>query len=112
MQNAAFAPFLLTLMVQDQGGKPIANAEVDWWQADTAGDYYFSTYALRGKFKTDAGGKAEILSVSPGKYGPPGGIRAGHFHAIITPPGRKQRSLTTQMYVCRANDPVELESDM
>lgn len=57
-------------------------------------------------------GRAEVLSVSPGEYGPPGHTRAGHFHAIITAPGRKLQPLTTQMYVCHANDTVDLQTDM
>ena len=52
------------MTVQDQRGNPISNAQVDWWQADTTGEYYFKTYNLRGKFTTDTDGKAEVLSVS------------------------------------------------
>ena len=98
--------------MQDPSGNPLSNTLIDWWQADTTGNYYFSTYALRGKFVTDADGKAEVLTVAPGKYGPPEHLRAGHFHAILTPPSRKYRQLTTQMYVCRANDPAELDTDL
>ncbi|KAJ3556639.1 hypothetical protein NM688_g1914 [Phlebia brevispora] len=108
----SFTPFLLVFTIKDHDGNPVSNAQADWWQADTAGTYYHSTYALRGKFVTDAEGKAEVLTVTPGAYGPAGQIRAGHFHVIITPPGRKSQQLITQMYVCRANDPTELQTDI
>ena len=93
-------------------GEAIKNARFDWWQASTAGDYFFSTYNLRGKFQTDENGDVEVLTVTPGKYGPEEHKRAGHFHFILKAPSGKYKSLTSQMYVCRANDPKEMNSDL
>ena len=57
-------------------------------------------------------GDVEVLTVTPGTYGPEENVRAGHFHAIISDPTRTWRSLTTQMYVCRGNDVEEMKPDL
>lgn len=91
----------LDLEVVAQGDcAPIADAEVDVWSADAAGDY--SGYAqlgtegedwLRGQQRTDSQGKASFRAVVPGAY--PG--RAVHFHVKVRAPGRPE--LTTQVYL-------------
>lgn len=107
-----FKPFLFKLTIQDPKGEPIRGANIDLWQATTAGEYFFRTYRLRGQFTTDENGKVEILTIIPGKYGPPKLQRAGHFHIIINDPNGRFDQLTTQVYVCHANQSSEMESDL
>ncbi|PSS37405.1 hypothetical protein PHLCEN_2v741 [Hermanssonia centrifuga] len=107
----AFSPFLVSITLKDPKGEPVRDAEIDWWQADTTGSYSYSTYNLRGKFYTNAEGQIQILTVIPGKYGPAGHLRAGHFHLIIRDKENKWQQLTSQLYVCQANDGAELGSD-
>jgi protocatechuate 3,4-dioxygenase beta subunit len=60
---------------------------------------------------TDSNGFFEVLSVTPGGYLG----RAGHFHIIITPgpeDGMKYEPLTTQAYVCTANNKYEMNTDL
>ena len=107
-----FAPFPFKLIVQDPKGEPISNANVDVWQATSAGEYFLRTYRLRGQFKTGSKGEVEILSVPPGKYGPANLQRAGHFHIIIKDPKGRFEDLTTQVYVCQGNQSTEMASDL
>ncbi len=108
----ACSPFLVSITLKDPKGEPVRDAEIDWWQADTTGSYSYSTYKLRGKFYTNAEGQIQILTVIPGKYGPAGHLRAGHFHLIIRDKENKWQQLTSQLYVCQANDGAELGSDL
>lgn len=107
-----FSPFVLRIAIQDPKGDPIPNAHLDIWQATTAGDYFFKSYRLRGQFTTDDKGELEVLSIPPGKYGPPGLLRAGHFHVILSDGKGKYENLTTQIYVCEGNAVTELEGDL
>lgn len=95
-------------------GKPVPNAVIHWWQADTDGNYTSSSYSLRGQIKTDQNGSVEVLTVAPGMYGPAGRERAGHFHLIIDVSGQRVglESLTSQIYVCPGNDPKALSTDL
>jgi len=111
-------PYLLSIKILTPKGEPIKGAVLDWWQADSHGVYTASSYRLRGKFKTDANGKIEVLTVAPGKYGPTNYTRAGHFHFIVSGKsvvdGGKEKeweALTTQVYVCKENDTKELKTD-
>jgi len=112
-----WTPFLFAGKVLGQDGTPVAGATMTFWQADPAGVYDFSAYRLRGNVRTAADGSFQVLSVTPGPYGPKGKLRAGHFHLVITPPaqasanGKRYQELTTQGYVCRANNPSWLHSD-
>ncbi|OCH85232.1 aromatic compound dioxygenase [Obba rivulosa] len=104
-------PFLLSLCVRDDKGNPVPNVELDWWQADSKGEYYFTSYTLRGKFTTDSNGYAEGLSIVPGEYGPEESRRPGHVHLKIRDPNRRFYTLTTQVYICNANDKQEMYRD-
>ncbi|HWG84393.1 MAG TPA: hypothetical protein VNT60_02830 [Deinococcales bacterium] len=86
-------PFTLSGKVLDTNCKPIANAVVDFWQADASGNYDNAGFALRGKVRTDANGTYRVLTVLPGLY--PG--RTAHIHVKVTPPGGA--TLTTQLYI-------------
>lgn len=106
-------PFLLILDVKDAKGDPIPNAVLDGWQADSEGVYHFASWTLRGKVTADAYGRAEILTVRPGDYGAPLlGKRAGHLHLMVTGVQGKHAPLTTQVYVCPANDTEHLRIDL
>lgn len=72
-------PLTLTGFVYDENCKPIANAWIDFWQADGEGNYDNSGYRLRGHQYTDASGKYILQTVIPGEY--PG--RTPHIHLKI-----------------------------
>jgi len=110
----AFVPFLMTVRILSPEGKPVANATLDWWQADSSGGYYFTQYKLRGTVTTDANGVVEVLTVVPGAYGVMSVTRPGHFHLIVRPSkedSKKYDELTTQLYVCKGNDTAAIKSD-
>ena len=74
------------------GCKPVAKALVDFWQADSGGDYDNSGFGFRGHQFTDAAGRYQLETVVPGRY--PG--RTPHIHVMVQAPGGKV--LTTQLY--------------
>ncbi|GAC1317718.1 MAG: hypothetical protein NVSMB2_11760 [Chloroflexota bacterium] len=76
----------------DQYGQPVANALVDFWQANAAGAYDNSGYTLRGHQYTDANGNYTVTTVVPGLY--PG--RTRHIHVKVQAPGSSV--LTTQLF--------------
>ena len=107
-------PMLIKGQVTDEDGKPLANAIVDVWHADSKGNYsYFdksqSDYNLRRRIKTDEQGRYVARSIIPSGYGcPPEGStqallnqlgrhgqRLAHIHFFISAPGHKH--LTTQI---------------
>jgi catechol 1,2-dioxygenase len=96
-------------------GRPLADAELDVWQANGAGEYsHFNPdvpeYNLRGKMRTDADGRFSFATVIPSEYPIPlggstgqllaalgrTGIRPGHIHFKLSHPDAKP--LTTQIY--------------
>jgi protocatechuate 3,4-dioxygenase beta subunit len=82
----------LTGRVLTTAGKPVANALVDWWQADARGAYDNSGYRFRGHQFTDSRGRYTLLTVVPGLY--PG--RTKHIHVKVQAP--RQPVLTTQLF--------------
>ncbi len=82
----------LTGWVVDSSCAPLADAKVEIWQADAAGQYDNAGYTLRGWVTTDATGHFTIHTVVPGEY--PG--RTEHIHVKVTPAGGS--TLTTQVY--------------
>ncbi|MBM3529863.1 MAG: intradiol ring-cleavage dioxygenase [Alphaproteobacteria bacterium] len=83
---------VLTGFVLTRGCKPVARALIDFWQADTEGQYDNSGNRLRGHQFTDAEGRYRLRTVVPASY--PG--RTRHLHVKVQPPGG--RILTTQLY--------------
>ena len=85
---------LLTITGQVLGadGTPVANALVDFWQANASGAYDNSGYNLRGHQYTDANGYYTVTTVVPGLY--PG--RTRHIHVKVQAPNAPM--LTTQLY--------------
>jgi protocatechuate 3,4-dioxygenase beta subunit len=72
--------------------KPIANALLDFWQADGDGEYDNEGYRLRGHQFTDGKGRFTLTTVTPGLY--PG--RTRHIHVKVQRRGGEV--LTTQLY--------------
>jgi protocatechuate 3,4-dioxygenase beta subunit len=90
--TAAGTKLVLTGTVVSTDCKPVARALVDFWQADTAGEYDNSGFSFRGHQFTDAQGRYTLETVVPGLY--PG--RTRHIHVKVQPSGG--RVLTTQLY--------------
>jgi protocatechuate 3,4-dioxygenase beta subunit len=82
----------ITGYVLDAECRPIPGARVDFWQADSEGQYDNQGYTLRGYQLTDAQGRYSVDTVVPGLY--PG--RTRHIHVKVTAPNGP--TLTTQLY--------------
>ncbi|HXZ87006.1 MAG TPA: intradiol ring-cleavage dioxygenase [Candidatus Binataceae bacterium] len=112
-------------LVTGAGGRPVANASLDVWQAAPNGLYDLQDESqpdlnMRGKFRTDPSGRFEFRSLKPLSYpvphdGPAGELllaqgrhpyRPAHIHFIVTAPGYEP--LTTALYI--AGDPY-IDSD-
>jgi hydroxyquinol 1,2-dioxygenase len=99
-------------------GKPLSGAQIDVWQASSGGlyDLQFDNFKgaemnLRARFRTDAEGKFNFVTVKPSSYGVPSDgpvgrmlhamgrhpFRPAHIHFIISVPG--YRRLVTALYV-------------
>ncbi|WP_433548902.1 carbohydrate-binding protein [Streptomyces sp. CA-294286] len=72
--------------------RPIANALLDFWQADVNGAYDNRGYRFRGHQFTNAQGAFTLTTIVPGLY--PG--RTRHLHVKVQAPNRPV--LTTQLY--------------
>jgi protocatechuate 3,4-dioxygenase beta subunit len=83
---------VITGSVLTRSCRPIANALLDFWQADGNGEYDNAGYRLRGHQFTGTDGAFELETVVPGLY--PG--RTRHIHVKVQAPS--QRILTTQLY--------------
>jgi protocatechuate 3,4-dioxygenase beta subunit len=89
--NVSGTPLTLTGYVVSKSCQPIANARLDFWQADGSGNYDNSGYTLRGWQLTDANGAYRLETVIPGLY--PG--RTEHIHFKVTVNGR---TYTSQLF--------------
>ena len=118
-------PLLLSGVVLDTAGKPVAKATLDVWQASGLGLYDVQDpdqpeFNLRGKFLTDAEGRYAFRTARPKSYpvptdGPTGELlravgrhpfRPAHVHFIATAQGFNK----LVMHVFDADDEY-LESD-
>jgi protocatechuate 3,4-dioxygenase beta subunit len=82
----------ITGQVLAQDGTPVANALLDFWQANAGGAYDNSGYDMRGHQYTDANGYYTLTTVIPGLY--PG--RTRHIHVKVQAPSGPV--LTTQLF--------------
>jgi protocatechuate 3,4-dioxygenase beta subunit len=82
----------ITGQVLSQDGTPVANALLDFWQANASGQYDNSGYTLRGHQYTDANGYYTLTTIVPGLY--PG--RTEHIHVKVQAPNGPM--LTTQLF--------------
>ena len=73
--------------------KPVAHALLDFWQANSQGQYDNSGYTLRGHIFSDASGHYQLTTIIPGLY--PG--RTEHIHVKVQAPNGP--ILTTQLFV-------------
>src|SRR5213595_700927 len=87
----AGTPLTLTGYVVSKSCQPIANAKLDFWQADGNGNYDTSGYTLRGWQLTAANGAYRLETVIPGLY--PG--RTEHIHFKLTVNGK---TYTSQLF--------------
>jgi protocatechuate 3,4-dioxygenase beta subunit len=97
--------------------KPVSNAEVEVWHADSTGNYRpngngpvgnykADDVGLRGFVKTNAAGEYRFTTIYPGEYTG----RARHFHFKIRATGKPE--LTTQLIVpARAGDTLTFDTD-
>ena len=81
---------LLTGVVLSPQCKPVANALLDFWHCDEAGEY--DGFRYRGQVFADAQGRYSLETIVPGEY--PG--RTRHIHVKVQATGG--RVLTTQLY--------------
>jgi hydroxyquinol 1,2-dioxygenase len=114
--DAPGSPLFVDGHVRDIEGRPVANAEVDVWQADEDGLYDVQRPELgdrrraRGVLRSDAQGRVRFRSVAPVPYpiptdGPVGAMlrasrrhpwRPAHVHFMIKAPGFQ--SLVTHIF--------------
>ena len=83
---------VITGYVYDTNCQPVANAWLDFWQADANGNYDNSGYTLRGYQYTDANGRYQLTTVVPGLY--PG--RTEHIHFKVQAPNGQ--IITSQLF--------------
>jgi protocatechuate 3,4-dioxygenase beta subunit len=85
-------PLTVTGYVLSTACKPFAHALLDFWQADSNGNYDNTGFRLRGHQYTDNQGRFSLDTIVPGEY--PG--RTRHIHVKVEAPGKPE--LTTQLY--------------
>ena len=83
---------IVTGYVYDTNCQPVANAWLDFWQADANGNYDNSGYTLRGHQYTDENGRFQLTTVVPGLY--PG--RTEHIHFKVQAPNGQ--IMTSQLF--------------
>jgi len=79
--------------VLDANCQPLANAWLDFWQADAQGQYDNVGYILRGHQFTDAQGRYFLETIAPGLYE---SRPIEHIHVMLRSPLGVE--LTTQLY--------------
>jgi hypothetical protein len=92
--------FILIGYVLNENCQPIPGAWLDFWQADTNGDYDNVGYTLRGHQYTDTQGRYYLETVLPGLYD---SRPIEHIHVKVQAPNGE--ILTSQLYF--PNQPVE-----
>ncbi len=111
-------PLMVHGSITSTDGKPVSGAQIDVWQASSSGQYdlQFDNFKgaemnLRARFRTDAEGRFNFMSVKPSSYpvpsdGPVGKMlnalgrhpfRPAHIHFIIRAPGFV--TLVTALYI-------------
>lgn len=119
-------PVFVTAWIRDPAGAPVADAEVQVWQASGEGYYENqdreqADMNLRGTFRSDAQGCVRLRTVKPSGYpipvdGPVGrliraqrrhNLRPAHIHFLIRKPGYKAQF--SQLY---SGDDPNLETDV
>lgn len=83
---------VLTGQVLNTSCQPVGKVLLDWWHADSAGNYDNSGFTLRGHQYTDQQGNFRLETIVAGLYT----SRTRHLHVKVQAPGKK--ILTTQLY--------------
>jgi protocatechuate 3,4-dioxygenase beta subunit len=83
------------------GCVPLADATLDFWQANKDGVYDDVGFVLRGVTRTDADGNWTLRTIIPGNYAG----RPRHLHVKVSAPGYVL--VTTQLYF--PDDPLNLQ---
>lgn len=83
---------VITGYVYDTNCQPVANAWLDFWQADANGNYDNNGYTLRGHQLTDENGRFQLTTVVPGLYAG----RTEHIHFKVQSPNGQ--ILTSQLF--------------
>lgn len=91
---------ILAGYVLDQDCNPLPNAWLDFWQADSGGEYDNQGYRLRGHQFTDSQGRYYLETVLPGLYA---SRPIEHIHVKVRPEGGQE--ITSQLYF--PNQPME-----
>jgi catechol 1,2-dioxygenase len=118
-------PLLVTAIVRDLDGRPVAGADVDVWHASAEGLYENqdpeqADMNLRGTFRTDGEGRIWFRTIKPAGYPIPANgvagdllraqgrhnMRPAHIHFLIHKPGYK-----TQFSQVYARGDPHLETD-
>jgi protocatechuate 3,4-dioxygenase beta subunit len=76
--------------------QPIPGAVLDFWQADSQGEYDNEGFRLRGHQFADRDGQFRVETIKPGAYGDMMFRRTPHIHVKVQ--GRRTPLLTTQLY--------------
>lgn len=92
-EGLAGTRLILVGHVLDQDCQPLINAWLDFWQADTNGEYDNTGYVLRGHQFTDAQGRYYLETILPGLYA---SRPIEHIHVKVRPEGGAE--LTSQLY--------------
>lgn len=92
----AGVPFAVSGTVMSTACEPIANAELDIWQANAKGEYDNDGFKFRGALVTDAQGRWQLRTIIPGRYLNGSQYRPAHIHVKVRAPDRSE--LTTQLY--------------
>jgi protocatechuate 3,4-dioxygenase beta subunit len=88
----AGTPLTVSGFVLSATCQPIAHAWLDFWQADSNGNYDNTGFRLRGHQYTSNYGQYSLATILPGEY--PG--RTRHIHVKVQASGHS--ILTTQLY--------------
>jgi protocatechuate 3,4-dioxygenase beta subunit len=91
---------ILVGYVLDQSCNPLPNAWLDFWQADTNGEYDNQGYRLRGHQFTDVQGRYYLETILPGLYE---SRPIEHIHVKVKPDSGQE--ITSQLYF--PNQPID-----
>ena len=96
--------------VLDGDGKPVNDALVEIWQADSRGKYGGKRFRGFGRSATDAKGEFRFHTIKPGRVpGPDGKLQAPHILAVVFMRGQLKQ-LVSRIYfpgdAANAGDPV------
>jgi protocatechuate 3,4-dioxygenase beta subunit len=91
-ENLPGEKITVTGYVFDNNCKPIANAWLDFWQADSNGEYDNEGYTLRGHQYTDNTGMYTLKTIIPAAYE----ARPPHIHVKVR--NGNGQVLTSQLY--------------